>query len=225
MTRQPSRPSRRLYLILVGLTLLGLACTAFPTPAAENQLVFQGTVQSLTGEPAVDRLVVLFLDGKEVSRTVTRCGNAACSFGLGVPNLYGLAGSAPSDPGSARIDVGLVPEGESRAFPAAALPEETGRGQHIYVLQVLAGPQESLPAELRAERLGLLPDGSVVAIGGKPPASVTQTGSFDTRLLAALALALACCSSLLTIVAGVVLVFVLTRRGRSEAPGVNAQSH
>jgi hypothetical protein len=209
--------ARRLCLVVPVLTMLGVSCAAPPGPAGQDQLAFQGAVQSMTGEPAQDRLVVVFLDGKEAGRSVTRCQGADCAFSVGVPNAYQLAGHAPSGSGPARIEVGLVPEGESRTFPAVATPDELNRTQHVYVVQVLAGPQTSLPPEFQAERLGLLPDGGVVVIGGPPPGVTTPTALAqpETRLMVALALALACGSGLVALAAGVTLVILWSRWTRT----------
>jgi hypothetical protein len=203
---------RRHCLVVAVLALLGVSCAAPPGPAAQNQLVFHGTVQSMTGEPALDRLVVVFLDGKEVGRGITQCQATDCSFSVGVPNAYQLADHTPSPSGPAQIEVGLVPEGESRIFPAVTTPDEGNHPQHAYVVQVLAGPQTSLPPEFQAEQLGLLPDGGVVAIGGQPSNVTTSAPAQPgTRLMIVLALALACCSGLVALVAGVVLVILWSR--------------
>ncbi len=195
-----------LKVVAIILTLLaGLAagCAGFPgLPGAQSHLVLQGQVISVTGQPARDRLVVAFLQGREVGRTTTRCTGELCTFRLALP-WPAEAGEPP-----APADLGEVPEGESRPYQIQA-----GPALHTYIVQVLAGDKDELPAEFLSQRLGMLPDGQVVAIeeGGSRAQGPQWTPSLPLEGPVLVLLLLSCWAGFLALLAGAAFVFLAVR--------------
>jgi len=195
------------------LVSLAAGCGAFPSlPLAQNRLIFQGQVTSLTGEPADDRLVVAFLNGREVGRTITRCSQMGCTFTLAALWLD-QAGQAP-----APVDLGQIPEGESRRYQVPGLPGEPGR--RTYVIQVLAGDKDTLPPEFLSGKLGLLPDGQVLVIsaGARPAQGPPWPPGIPTDRTVIALLLLSCCAGLVAVLAGVAFVILIARWLSTTAP-------
>jgi hypothetical protein len=188
---------------LILLVTLAAGCAAFPgLPEAQNRLVLQGQVTSVTGEPARDRLVVAFLRGREVGRTVTRCGAGGCTFRLALP-WPAEAGEPP-----APADLGEIPEGESQPYQVQA-----GPAFRTYLVQVLAGDKDDLPPEFLSQRLGMLPDGQVVVIEQK--GSLAQgpqwTRTFPLEGPVLTLLFLSCCAGLLALLSSAAFLVLVTR--------------
>jgi len=194
---------KALPLTVILLASLAAGCAALPgLPGTQNRLVIQGQVISVTGEPANDRLVVAFLRGREVGRTTTRCTGERCTFRLALP-WPAEAGEPP-----APADLGEIPEGESRPYQVQA-----GPALHIYVVQVLAGDKDDLPSEFLSQRLGMLPDGQVVAIEerGSLAQGPQWTPSLPLEGPVLVLLLLSCCAGLLALLSGAAFVFLALR--------------
>lgn len=204
---------RNIPAALILLFLLAAGCTALPSlPLAQNRLVFQGQVISLTGEPADDRLVVAFLNGREVGRAITRCAGIRCTFTLAAIWLD-QAGQAP-----APVDLGQIPEGESRSYEVPGLPGEPGR--RTYVIQVLAGDKDTLPPEFLSGKLGMLPDGQVLVIsaGARPAQGPQWPPRIPVERTVIALLLVSCCAGLVAVLAGVAFVILIARWLSTTAP-------
>jgi|GEM_PF-6992368 len=188
--------------------------------ADSSQLVVTGTVRPPAAASGSQRLVVVFLDAREVGRAVAKCGAAGCPFRIVIPNLYGVIGQKNEPGGAALFDVGEMAEEEPRTFEAPARPGEPGRSRHIYAAYALAGPVEKLQPELLTGRLGVSPESRIVVIG---PAPSTLSGQDITdpqrRFLIIAGLLLACLACLTLFIAGAAIVALVIWSRRRHPVG------
>ncbi|OGO42006.1 MAG: hypothetical protein A2Z04_05705 [Chloroflexi bacterium RBG_16_57_9] len=215
-----SRLTTRLVIACLFIWLVGTlsACRVGGEVTADSsQLVVTGTVRPPAAANGSQRLVVVFLDAREVGRAVARCGPSGCPFRIVIPNPYGVIAQGNEPGGAARFDVGEMAEEEPRTFEAPALPSEPGRSRHIYAAYALTGPAEKLQPEFLTGRLGMSPGSRIVVIGPGPSTLPGQdiTGQ-QSRLLIMAGLLLACLACLTLITAGAVIVALViwTRRRR-----------
>lgn len=195
------------------------ACTARSQIAADpSQLVVTGVIRPAGAASGTERLVVVFLDAREIGRSIAPCGPGGCPFRVVIPNTYGLVGQGREPGGAARLEMGQLGEAEPRTFEAPVLPTERGRTRHVYAVFALAGSVAQLPPEFHTGRLGMLPNGRIVVITERLP---TQTSPGQPAQLPPFAIAasillasLACFNVTVAVIAGVVLILSIRARQR-----------
>ncbi len=215
--RRRDRAIEVVITLLVGIAWALSACGAGSQPVADSsQLVVTGVVRPATEARGADRLVVVFLDAREVGRSAARCEPSGCPFRIVVPNTYGLTGQGREPGGAVRMDVGVIGEEESRTFDAPALPTERGRSRHVYAAYALAGPVEQLPPEFLSGRLGMLPGPSVIVITSARPDSQAQdqSGLLKIVIVAGTLLAFLACLTTTAGVAGGAVLIIWARQRR-----------
>lgn len=206
-----------LCLLLSWALILSACRVGGDTTARPDQLVVTGSVQPQGTATGTSRLVVVFLDAREVGRAVARCGSSGCPFRIVIPNPYGVIGQGNEPGGAARFDVREMAEEEPRTFEAPALPSEPGRSRHIYAAYALTGPVEKLQPEFLTGRLGMSPGSRIVVIGpGLSTLPGQDTIGQQSWLLIIAGILLACLACLTLITAGAVILALViwTRRRR-----------
>lgn len=204
------------------LGVLFAVCLAWGASAAHAQgqgrlTVFDGVVVDAQDQPAANRLVVVFLNSREVGRAPTSCGGGACRFEILALDEYGVGDVGPD--GLAYVHLNLK-VGQPEVIPVQA--PGSGRRSN-YAVMALNQPADQLPDVMQTGRLGLLPDSSVAVIEPTRPPQLTRPAGGAGRapgvaavrgfpLLEMALLALACCGTLLALPVLGALVWVAARR-------------
>lgn len=197
---------------IVALAMLAALLAATTVAAQGRTVAFEGTLVGEDGQPAGDKLVVVFFNTHEVGRGETTCDAQGCRFEILVPDETGIGSPGPD--GLPRVQVGALRMGQPAAIPA---PGGGPPRRPIYSVTALKDDPNSLPPAIQEGRLGLLPDNSVMVIEPtRPPAATRPAAATATGVgfpwLAVTLLALSCCGILLALLGLGVLVFFLLRR-------------
>lgn len=209
---------RQVWILL--MVLVGTLATASPATAQGHTVIFHGEVVGEDGQPAGDKMVVVFFNTHEVGRGETICDAQGCRFEILVNDETGI-GEVGQD-GLSRVQVGVLTVGAPKTFQA---PGGGPPRRPIYAVAALKDDPNNLPPAMQDGRLGLLPDDSVVVIEPTRPPAATGPASQPTVsaigvglpwLWVAL-LALSCCGTLLALMGLGVLVFFLLRRATATS--------
>lgn len=201
---------KRVWILALAVVAALLATTA--VAAQGRTVVFEGSLVGEDGQPAGDKVVVVFFNTHEVGRGETTCDAQGCRFEILVPDETGIGSPGPD--GLPHVQVGTLRLGQPATIPA---PGGGPPRRPIYSVTALKDDPSSLPPAIQEGRLGLLPDGSVMVIEPtRPPAATrpavaTATVASFPWLPVAL-LALSCCGTLLALLGLGALAFVLLRR-------------
>ncbi len=197
------------------MVLVGTLATAAPATAQGHTVMFHGEVVGEDGQPASDKMVVVFFNTHEVGRGETICDAQRCRFEILVNDETGI-GEVGQD-GLSRVQVGILTVGAPKTFQA---PGGGPPRRPIYSIMALKDAPNDLPPAMQDGRLGLLPDGSVVVIEPTRPPAATGPASSPAAsaigvglpwLWVAL-LALSCCVTLLAMLAVIALIVFVLRR-------------
>lgn len=203
-------------LIVVLCLALGLGLTGVAQAQAEH-VIFEGTVVDAEGQPGVGRLVVIFLNGREVGRAEAECQAGVCRFEVVIADESGV-GVKEAD-GLTHVQVNELKVGK----PFLIQGRSTTPGQRAnYAVIALADTVDRLPERLKQGRLVLFPDGGVAVFEDtRPPdlprpaprAPVAQTGPApDFPLWPMALLAVTCCGSLVMLAVLGGLAFFIFRQ-------------
>ncbi len=209
---------RRVWSVVAALVCAALL--AGQVAAQGRTAIFEGTVVDDQGQPDPGRLVVVFMNGREVGRNEVTCTADGCRFEIVVADNTNI-GQVGRD-GLVHVPMDTLHAG----VPKVVQGTPPSGPRVTYVVLALTVPAASLPQAMQQGRLGLFPDGGVVVIedtrppdlprpaAASPVAQLQASGAFPW--LAASLLALVCCLNLLGLIVLVGLGVLVARRQRSS---------
>lgn len=214
------------WMLVVALGLVGVA----HAQGQEQVIIFDGTVVDAQGQPGVGRLVVVFLNGREVGRDEAVCSDNVCRFEVVIMDNSGL-GTLEND-GLTYVHVKDLKVGVPQIFQGPTPPRNT---RSNYAVMALDETIDQLPESAKQGRLAIYPDGGLAVFEptrppdlprpqprtAATPASAVALPNQATPVpivLIAL-LALTCCGSLVGLLAlGGLVVYLFRTRPAASSP-------
>ena len=210
---------KRVWLVVWALVAaLALGGTAYAQATPEH-VIFDGTVFDAQGQPGVGRVVIVFMNGREVGRDEADCDGKSCHFEIVVADESGV-GQRDSD-GLTYVHVKDLYVGKPQVFVGPNPPQYQRAN---YAVMALTQTIDELPEQIKQGRVALFPDGGLVVFEPtRPPALPRPQAegiSLATRAaqfpwLAVALLVLTCSGSLFTLLLlGGLIVFLAWRSRR-----------
>ena len=204
---------KRVWLVVWSLlAALVLGGTAY-AQATPEYVIFDGTVYDAQGQPGVGRVIIVFMNGREVGRDEADCDGRACRFEIVVADESGVG--QPDRDGLLYVHVPNLTVGKPQVFVG---PNPPPYQRANYAVMALTQTADELPEPIKEGRVALFPDGGLVVFEPtRPPALPRPEPRFATPAaqfpwLAVALLALTCSASLFVLlVLGGLAVFLAWR--------------
>ncbi len=215
---------KRVWLVVCSL-LAALVLTGTAAAQTPEYVIFDGSVFDAQGQPGVGRVVIVFMNGREVGRDEADCDARACHFEIVVADEAGV-GQRDRD-GLTYVHVNDLYVGKPQVF-VGPHPPQFQRAN--YAVMALTQTVDELPEQIKQGRVALFPDGGLVVFEPtRPPAlprPVAQTSVITANTaafpwLAVGLLVLTCAGSLFTLLALGGLALFVAWRGRRVAPNTD----
>ena len=208
---------KRVWLVVWAVVAALVLSRTASADVGPEHVIFEGSVFDAQGQPGVGRVVIVFMNGREVGRDEVDCDGKGCRFEVVVADESGVGQRDPD--GLVYVHVKDLTVGKPQVFVG---PNPPPYERANYAVMALTQTADELPESIKQGRVALFPDGGLVVFEPTRPPALPRPEPLVVSPAARLAqfpwlpvalLALTCAASLFTLlVLGGLVVFLAWRR-------------